>query len=95
MLYSPRTILEHIYEQTFRFVSPSKLAVVTWHEPSSRSEDRSTKSAGKISSLAIRTISPTYKKLGEKGLHTLKGKDLFSFCSREMAYLTFYVFFEM
>lgn len=44
---------------TFRLVSPSRLAVVMWQVPSARSDDSSTKSAGKVSSLATRTMSPT------------------------------------
>lgn len=51
-------------KQTFRLVSPSRLAVVMWHVPSARSDDKSTRSAGNVSSLATLTISPTYKNTG-------------------------------
>lgn len=48
------------HSHTFRLVSPSRLAVVMWQVPSARSDDSSTKSAGKVSSLATRTMSPTW-----------------------------------
>lgn len=44
---------------TLRLVSPSRLAVVMWQVPSARSDDSNTRSAGNVSSLATRTMSPT------------------------------------
>lgn len=49
-----------VCKQTLRLVSPSRLAVVMWQVPSARSDDSSTRSAGNVSSLATRTMSPTW-----------------------------------
>ena len=47
---------------TFKLVSPSKLAVVTWHFPSGSSDDSNTKSQGNSSSALTFTISPIFEK---------------------------------
>lgn len=50
----------HSHAHTLRLVSPSRLAVVMWQVPSARSDDSKIRSAGNVSSLATRTMSPTW-----------------------------------
>lgn len=69
------------HTQTLRLVSPSRLAVVMWQVPSARSDDSSTRSTGNVSSLATRTISPTWRTGRNTHTHRLT---LFKFYSNNL-----------